>query len=407
MTAQTLRDLLPTASGRTVIVRSDLNVPLSEGRVTDDGRIRASLPVITQLAEAGAKVIVLAHLGRPKGQVNPEFSLAPVADRMRVLSEAPISIANDVTGPHAQQAAQALEPGQVLLVENVRFDARETSDDDAQRTEFAREIVALAGDDGAYVNDAFGAVHRRHASVYDIAALLPSYQGPLVATELEVLDRLIANPQRPYTVVLGGSKVSDKLAVIDNLLDRADTLLIGGGMAYTFLKAQGHDVASSLLEEDQIPVVKDYLARSADGAAKIIVPVDTVVAEAFRSDADHAVVSVDAMTTGPGGSEALGLDIGPETAKLYADHIAASATVFWNGPMGVFEMENFAAGTKTVAEALTKVDGLSVVGGGDSAAAVRALGFADADYGHISTGGGASLEYLEGKTLPGIQALTK
>lgn len=250
-------------------------------------------------------------------------------------------------------------------------------------------------------------MHRRHASVYDIAALLPSYQGPLVATELEVLDRLIANPQRPYTVVLGGSKVSDKLAVIDNLLDRADTLLIGGGMAYTFLKAQGHDVASSLLEEDQIPVVKDYLARSADGAAKIIVPVDTVVAEAFRSDADHAVVSVDAMTTGPGGSEALGLDIGPETAKLYADHIAASATVFWNGPMGVFEMENFAAGTKTVAEALTKVDGLSVVGGGDSAAAVRALGFADADYGHISTGGGASLEYLEGKTLPGIQALTK
>lgn len=407
MTAQTLRDLLPTASGRTVIVRSDLNVPLSEGRVTDDGRIRASLPVITQLAEAGAKVIVLAHLGRPKGQVNPEFSLAPVADRMRALSEAPISIANDVTGPHAQQAAQALEPGQVLLVENVRFDARETSDDDAQRTEFAREIVALAGDDGAYVNDAFGAVHRRHASVYDIAALLPSYQGPLVATELEVLDRLIANPQRPYTVVLGGSKVSDKLAVIDNLLDRADTLLIGGGMAYTFLKAQGHDVASSLLEEDQIPVVKDYLARSADGAAKIIVPVDTVVAEAFRSDADHAVVYVDAMTTGPGGSEALGLDIGPETAKLYADHIAASATVFWNGPMGVFEMENFAAGTKTVAEALTKVDGLSVVGGGDSAAAVRALGFADADYGHISTGGGASLEYLEGKTLPGIQALTK
>ena len=291
MTAQTLRDLLPTASGRTVIVRSDLNVPLSEGRVTDDGRIRASLPVITQLAEAGAKVIVLAHLGRPKGQVNPEFSLAPVADRMRALSEAPISIANDVTGPHAQQAAQAMEPGQVLLVENVRFDARETSDDDAQRTEFAREIVALAGDDGAYVNDAFGAVHRRHASVYDIAALLPSYQGPLVATELEVLDRLIANPQRPYTVVLGGSKVSDKLAVIDNLLDRADTLLIGGGMAYTFLKAQGHDVASSLLEEDQIPVVKDYLARSADGAAKIIVPVDTVVAEAFRSDADHAVVS--------------------------------------------------------------------------------------------------------------------
>ena len=407
MTAQTLRDLLPTASGRTVIVRSDLNVPLADGRVTDDGRIRASLPAITQLAEAGAKVIVLAHLGRPKGQVNPEFSLAPVAERMRALSDVPISIADDVTGPQAQQAAHALEAGQVLLVENVRFDARETADDDAQRAEFAQEIAALAGEHGAYVNDAFGAVHRQHASVYDIATLLPSYQGPLVATELEVLDRLIANPQRPYTVVLGGSKVSDKLAVIANLLDRADTLLIGGGMAYTFLKAQGHDVASSLLEEDQIPVVTDYLARSAEGAAKIIVPVDTVVADAFKADANHAVVSVDAMTTGPGGSEALGLDIGPETAKLYADHIAASATVFWNGPMGVFEMENFAAGTKAVAEALTTVDGLSVVGGGDSAAAVRALGFADADYGHISTGGGASLEYLEGKTLPGIQALTK
>ncbi|GAA4472902.1 phosphoglycerate kinase [Enteractinococcus fodinae] len=407
MTAQTIRDLLPTASGRTVIVRSDLNVPLAEGRVTDDGRIRASLPAITQLAEAGAKVVVLAHLGRPKGEVNPQFSLAPVADRMRALSELSIFIADDVTGPHAQQAAHALEAGQVLLVENVRFDARETAADDDQRAEFAQEIAALAGDSGAYVNDAFGAVHRQHASVYDIAALLPSYQGPLVATELEVLDRLITNPRRPYTVVLGGSKVSDKLAVIDNLLDRADTLLIGGGMAYTFLKAQGHDVASSLLEEDQIPVVKEYLARSANGAAKIVLPVDTVVAEAFQADANHAVVSVDAMTTGPGGSAALGLDIGPETAKLYADHIAASATVFWNGPMGVFEMENFAAGTKTVAEALTTVDGLSVVGGGDSAAAVRTLGFDDTNYGHISTGGGASLEYLEGKTLPGIQALTK
>lgn len=325
---------------------------------------------------------------------------------MRELSDLHITMADDVTGPDAQQAASALKPGAVLLVQNVRFDARETSNDDAQRAEFAKEIAALAGTEGAYVNDAFGAVHRKHASVYDIAALLPSYQGPLVATELNVLSRLIDNPQRPYTVVLGGSKVSDKLAVIDNLLDRADTLLIGGGMAYTFLKAQGHDVASSLLEEDQLPVVKKYLERSAAGAAKIIVPVDTVVAAAFQADADHAVVDVDAMTSGPGGSQALGLDIGPETAQLYADHIAASATVFWNGPMGVFEMENFAAGTRTVAEALTKVAGLSVVGGGDSAAAVRALGFADEDYGHISTGGGASLEYLEGKTLPGIDALT-
>ena len=407
MTAQTIRDLLPTASGRTVIVRSDLNVPLADGRVTDDGRIRASLPAIIDLAEAGAKVIVLAHLGRPKGVVNPEFSLAPVAERMRELTDLHIIMADDVTGPHAQRTAKNLEAGQVLLLQNVRFNDRETSDDDAKRVEFAREIAALAGDNGAYVNDAFGAVHRKHASVYDIAALLPSYQGPLVATELEVLDRLINNPQRPYTVVLGGSKVSDKLAVIDNLLDRADTLLIGGGMAYTFLKAQGHDVASSLLEKDQIPVVEKYLERSAAGAAKIIVPVDTVVAKAFRADAEHAVVNVDAMTSGPGGAKAIGLDIGPETAKIYAEHITASSTVFWNGPMGVFEMENFAAGTRAVAEALTKINGLSVVGGGDSAAAVRALGFQDDDYGHISTGGGASLEYLEGKILPGIEALAK
>lgn len=407
MTAKTLRDLLPAASGRTVIIRSDLNVPLADGQVTDDGRIRASLPAITDLAAAGAKVIVLAHLGRPNGEPTPEFSLAPVAQRMRELSELTVLLADDVTGPHAQQLARDLADGEVLLLQNVRFDARETSKDDAQRTEFAQEIAGLAGDDGAYVNDAFGAVHRQHASVFDIAGLLPAYQGPLVATELTVLDRLIVEPQRPYTVVLGGSKVSDKLAVIDNLLDRADTLLIGGGMAFTFLKAQGHDVASSLLEEDQLPVVKDYLARSAAGAAKIVVPVDIVVAETFSADAAHAVVDADAMTTGPGGASALGLDIGPKSAKIYADHIEASETVFWNGPMGVFEMENFAGGTRVVAEALTKVDGLSVVGGGDSAAAVRALGFNDEDYGHISTGGGASLEYLEGKDLPGINALTK
>ena len=407
MTAQTLRDLPPTASGSTIVVRSDLNCPLDEGTVTDDGRIRASLPVITQLAEAGAKVIVMAHLGRPNGTVTPEFSLAPVAKRMRELTDIPVTLADDITGPDAQQRAQQLEPRQILLLQNVRFDARETSKNDAERTELAQEIAALAGDHAAYVNDAFGAVHRKHASVYDIATILPSYQGTLVATELHVLNQLILEPKRPYTVVLGGSKVSDKLAVIDNLLDRADTLLIGGGMAYTFLKAQGYDVASSLLEEDQIPVVKDYLARSAAGAAKIVVPVDTVVAEAFSADAAHAVVTVDAMTSGPGGSDALGLDIGPETANIYAEHIAASATVFWNGPMGVFEMENFAAGTRTVAEALSKVNGLSVVGGGDSAAAVRALGFDDEQFGHISTGGGASLEYLEGKALPGIDALAK
>lgn len=407
MTAQTLRDLLPSASGRTVIVRSDLNVPLDKVTVTDDGRIRASLPAITELAKAGAKVIVLAHLGRPKGTYNAEFSLAPVAARMRELTDIPVTIADEVTGSSAQQAAQQLSGGQVLLLQNVRFDPRETSDNEAERCALAQELAALAGADGAYVNDAFGAVHRKHASVYDIAALLPSYQGPLVATELNVLNQLIAEPRRPYTVVLGGSKVSDKLAVIDNLLDRADTILIGGGMAYTFLKAQGHDVASSLLEEDQISVVTEYLRRSEAGSAKIVLPVDTVVAETFDAQAAHAVVDVAAMTTGPGGSAGLGLDIGPETADLYAQHINASSTVFWNGPMGVFEMENFAAGTRAVATALTQVDGLSVVGGGDSAAAVRALGFADEQYGHISTGGGASLEYLEGKALPGIDALSQ
>ncbi|WP_022870828.1 phosphoglycerate kinase [Yaniella halotolerans] len=407
MTAQTIRDLLPSAAGRTVIVRSDLNVPLDNGKVTDDGRIRASLPVITDLAQAGAKVIVLAHLGRPNGTVDPQYSLAPVAQRMTELTDSDVMLAKDVTGTSAQTQASQLKDGQILLVENVRFDARETSKDDSERAALAKEFAALAGPDGAYVNDAFGAVHRKHTSVYDIATLLPSYQGALVATELDVLDRLIAEPARPYTVVLGGSKVSDKLAVIDNLLDRADTLLIGGGMAFTFLKALGHDVASSLLEEDQIPIVQDYLRRSGAGAAKIVVPTDVVVAEAFSADAAHAVVDVDAMTTGPGGSDALGLDIGPESAKIYAQHIEASSTVFWNGPMGVFEMENFAGGTRAVAQALTNVKGLSVVGGGDSAAAVRVLGFADEDYGHISTGGGASLEYLEGKDLPGIGALAR
>ncbi|HIY86073.1 MAG TPA: phosphoglycerate kinase [Candidatus Yaniella excrementavium] len=407
MTAQTIRDLLPSAAGRTVIVRSDLNVPLDSGQVTDDGRIRASLPVVTDLAKAGAKVIILAHLGRPSGAVDPQYSLKPVAQRMTELTDLDIMLADDLTGASAQTQARQLQDGQILLVENVRFDARETSKDDTERLALAKEFAALAGPDGAYVNDAFGAVHRKHASVYDIASLLPSYQGALVATELKVLDRLIVEPARPYTVVLGGSKVSDKLAVIDNLLDRADTLLIGGGMAFSFLKAQGHDIASSLLEEDQIPVVQDYLRRSEAGAAKIVVPTDVVVAETFSANAAHAVVDVNAMTTGPGGAEALGLDIGPATAKLYAQHIEASSTVFWNGPMGVFEMENFAGGTHTVADSLTKVQGLSVVGGGDSAAAVRALGFAEKDYGHISTGGGASLEYLEGKALPGIDALAR
>lgn len=406
MTAQTLTDLLNTGvAGRTILVRSDLNVPLDGNTVTDDGRIRASLPVISQLAQAGAKIIVMAHLGRPKGEPDPAFSLAPVAARMGELTDATIHRAVDVTGKSAQEKAQQLKNGEILLVENVRFDRRETSKNDAEREDLAAEMAALTGDNGAYVNDAFGAVHRKHASVYDIAGKLPSYQGKLVATELNILNQLTADPQRPYVVALGGSKVSDKLAVIDNLLDRADTLVIGGGMVFTFLKAQGYEVGSSLLEEDQIPVVQDYLQRSEKGAARIILPTDIVMAEKFAADADYEILPVDQLESGQAADRALGLDIGPETAKNYAEHIESAKTVFWNGPMGVFEMEAFANGTKTLAQALTQTDGMSVVGGGDSAAAVRQLGFKDDEFGHISTGGGASLEYLEGKQLPGIQAL--
>lgn len=405
MPAQTLHDLIESGvSGRAVLIRSDLNVPLDGERVTDDGRIRASLPAITALAEAGARVIVMAHLGRPKGAPEPKYSLAPVAARMRELSSREVALAEDVTGPSAQQLAAGLSDGEILLLENVRFDARETSKDDAERAELAAEMAALAPG-GAYVGDAFGAVHRKHASVFDVAALLPAVQGPLVATELTVLNRLTETPDRPYVVALGGSKVSDKLAVIDNLMDRADTLLIGGGMVFTFLKAQGYNVGSSLLEEDQIPVVTAYLERAKQGGCQIVLPTDIVMAASFAADAEHSVLSVDALETGAHGVDALGLDIGPESARAFAEIIASASTVFWNGPMGVFEMEAFASGTRTVAEALTQVSGLSVVGGGDSAAAVRALGFADDQFGHISTGGGASLEYLEGKQLPGVQAL--
>ncbi|WBL18326.1 phosphoglycerate kinase [Citricoccus sp. NR2] len=405
MPAQTLDDLIASGvSGRAVLIRSDLNVPLDAERVTDDGRIRASLPAITALAEAGARVIVMAHLGRPKGAPEPQYSLAPVAARMRELSSREVALAEDVTGPSAQQLAAGLSDGEILLLENVRFDARETSKDDAARAELAAEMAALAPG-GAYVGDAFGAVHRKHASVFDVAALLPAVQGPLVATELTVLNRLTETPERPYVVALGGSKVSDKLAVIDNLMDRADTLLIGGGMVFTFLKAQGYNVGSSLLEEDQIPVVTAYLERAKQGGCQIVLPTDIVMAASFAADADHSVLPVDRLESGTHGVDALGLDIGPESARAFAEIIASASTVFWNGPMGVFEMEAFASGTRTVAEALTQVSGLSVVGGGDSAAAVRALGFADDQFGHISTGGGASLEYLEGKQLPGVQAL--
>ncbi|MGO1181959.1 MAG: phosphoglycerate kinase [Micrococcaceae bacterium] len=405
MPAQTLHDLIASGvSGRPVLIRSDLNVPLDGDRVTDDGRIRASLPAITDLAEAGARVIVMAHLGRPKGTPEAKYSLAPVAARMQELSGRAVTLAADVTGPSARQLASELGEGEILLLENVRFDARETSKVDAERAELAAEMAALAPE-GAYVGDAFGAVHRKHASVFDVASLVPAVQGPLVANELTVLNRLTETPERPYVVALGGSKVSDKLAVIDNLMERADTLLIGGGMVFTFLKAQGYNVGASLLEEDQLPVVTAYLERAQQGGCQIVLPTDIVMAASFAADAEHQVLPVDGLESGDHGADALGLDIGPDSARAFAEVIQGARTVFWNGPMGVFEMEAFASGTRTVAQALTAVQGLSVVGGGDSAAAVRALGFADEQFGHISTGGGASLEYLEGKQLPGVQAL--
>jgi phosphoglycerate kinase len=408
MTAKTLDDLLQEGvAGRHVLVRSDLNVPLEDGAVTDDGRIRASLPVITALADAGARVVVMAHLGRPKGEADPKYSLKPAADRMAELSGREVRLAADVTGDSARTEAADLADGGILLLENVRFDPRETSKDDAGRAALAAEMAALTGEHGAYVDDAFGAVHRKHASVYDIAALLPAYQGRLVARELEVLSRLTGEPERPYVVVLGGSKVSDKLAVIDNLMERADTLLVGGGMLFTFLKAQGHEVGASLLEEDQIPVVTEYLRRAEAGGCRIVLPTDIVMASAFAADAEHEVLPVDALASGAHGASALGLDIGPATRKAFAGEIRGARTVFWNGPMGVFEFEAFSGGTRAVAQALTEAPGLTVVGGGDSAAAVRTLGFADEQFGHISTGGGASLEYLEGKALPGVEALER
>ncbi|GAA1819254.1 phosphoglycerate kinase [Nesterenkonia flava] len=405
MTA-TLENLLAEGvAGRKILVRSDLNVPLKDGQVTDDGRIRASLPVLEKLAAAGARVIVTAHLGRPQGQPDPQYSLAPVAARMAELTSVPVAQAEDLTGDSAKASAAALQDGQILLLENVRFDARETSKDSAERAELAGELAALTTENGAFVNDAFGAVHRRHASVADIAEKLPAYQGDLVAAELQVLQRLTESPERPYTVVLGGSKVSDKLAVIENLLPKADSLLIGGGMVFTFLKAQGYGIGKSLVEEDKLETVNGFLAEAEKHGCRIVLPTDIVMASAFAADAEHEVLPVDSLESGKHGAQALGLDIGPDSAQNFASVIAGSKTVFWNGPMGVFEMEAFAAGTASVAKALTDAEAFTVVGGGDSAAAVRSLGFDESAFGHISTGGGASLEYLEGKTLPGIQAL--
>ena len=389
-------------AGKRVLVRSDLNVPLDGSTITDDGRIRASVPTIAQLADAGARVVVTAHLGRPDGSPDPKYSLAPVAARLSELLDKPVAFATDTVGASATETVAALQDGEVAVLENVRFNDGETSKDDAVRGAFADQLAQLAD---VFVSDGFGVVHRKQASVYDVALRLPSAMGGLVAAEVDVLRRLTEHPDRPYVVVLGGSKVSDKLGVIDNLIDKADKLLIGGGMVFTFLKAQGHEVGKSLLEADQLDTCTRYLTEAADRGVEIVLPTDVVVDTAFPSgdrDPEPAVVPASEIP-----ADALGLDIGPESAAAFAAALADARTVFWNGPMGVFEVPAFADGTRAVAQALTEVSGLSVVGGGDSAAAVRQLGFDEAAFGHISTGGGASLEFLEGKELPGIAVLER
>ncbi|MEL5989865.1 phosphoglycerate kinase [Microbacterium phosphatis] len=401
MSLRTL-DSLGSVAGKRVIVRCDLNVPLKDGSITDDGRVRASLPTLNALINAGARVVVVSHLGRPEGAPDAKYSLEPVAQRLSELLGKPVSFARDTVGESAQEAVAALEDGDIAVLENLRFNAGETAKDDAERGAFAQQLAAL-GD--VLVSDGFGVVHRKQASVYDLAQLLPSAAGLLIATELDVLDRLTEKPERPYTVVLGGSKVSDKLGVIDHLLPRVDRILIGGGMLFTFLAALGHKVGASLLEADQIETAKAYIDTAAEKGVELVLPTDIVVASKFGADAEHVVTAADGIEDTPFGASGLGLDIGPDTAAAFAEAIRGSKTVFWNGPMGVFELAPFAAGTKAVAAALTEVDGLSVVGGGDSAAAVRQLGFADDAFGHISTGGGASLEFLEGKKLPGLEVL--
>jgi phosphoglycerate kinase len=384
-------------AGKRVLVRSDLNVPLDGTRITDDGRVRASVPTIADLSQRGAKVVVTAHLGRPKGAPEARYSLEPVAARLGELLQAPVQFATDTVGESARAAVAGLREGDVVVVENVRFNPGETSKDEAERGAFADALAAL-GD--AFVSDGFGVVHRKQASVYDVARRLPHAAGGLVLAELDVLRRLTEHPERPYVVVLGGSKVSDKLGVIANLLTKADRLLIGGGMVFTFLKANGHEVGRSLLEADQLETVRAYLDTARESGVEIVLPTDVVVAPEVTAGAPASVVDVDAIP-----ADQLGLDIGPRSGAAFAAALRDAKTVFWNGPMGVFELPQFAAGTQAVAEALTEVKGLSVIGGGDSAAAVRQLGFADDAFGHISTGGGASLEYLEGKSLPGIDVL--
>ncbi|NUS41573.1 MAG: phosphoglycerate kinase [Terrabacter sp.] len=393
-------DTLGELRGKRVLVRSDFNVPLDGTTITDDGRIKAALPTLKRLTDAGARVVVTAHLGRPKGEPNPDYSLAPVAARLGELLGQDVALAGDVTGPSARETVADLSDGQVALLENVRFDARETSKVDAEREELAGELAALAD---AFVSDGFGVVHRKQASVYDVAKLLPAAAGDLVLKEVEALSRATTDPQRPYAVVLGGSKVSDKLGVIENLLTKADRLLIGGGMVFTFLAAQGHSVGSSLLEADQVETVKGYLAQAAGSGVEIVLPTDIVAADSFAADAPHRTVPADQIPDGT-----MGLDIGPDSGALFAARLADAKTVVWNGPMGVFEFDAFAAGTRAVAQGIvdaTAAGAFSIVGGGDSAAAVRVLGFDEDGFSHISTGGGASLELLEGKELPGLAVL--
>ena len=381
-------------AGKRVLLRCDLNVPIKDGVIADDGRIRASLPTIQYLIGKGAAVIITAHLGRPKGERKPELSLAPVAHRLGDLLNTKVTFSSEIVG---SQAAQSVQAGEIVLLENIRYEAAETSKEEFERTELAKELASYAD---IFISDGFGAVHRKHASVFDVAKLLPHAPGYLVAAEIEVLKKLTENPERPYGVVLGGSKVSDKIGVIENLLDKVNVMAIGGGMLFTFLAAQGHEIGKSLVEVDLIPTVKELMARAEKLGVKLLLPTDIVVAPEFSADASPTTVAASEIP-----SDQMGLDIGPESAAAFAAAISECKTVFWNGPMGVFEFANFAAGTKVVAQALTTVSGISVVGGGDSAAAVRKLGFSDNQFGYISTGGGASLEYLEGKDLPGISVL--
>lgn len=401
MAIKTVQDLINEGvQGRHVLVRADLNVPLSDGNIADPGRIDASVPTLKALLEAGARVVVSAHLGRPKGEFKEEFSLAPVAEALAERLDQWVPLATDVTGEDAHERANGLDDGDILLLENVRFDARETSKDETERTEFAAELAALTGDNGAFVSDGFGVVHRKQASVYDVAKKLPHYAGGLVEAELNVLRKVSEAPEKPYAVVLGGSKVSDKLGVIEALAPRVDNLIIGGGMCFTFLAAKGYEVGGSLLQEDMIDTCKDLLERFGD---VIALPTDVVVAERFDKDADHRTVDLNSIPEGW-----MGLDIGPESVKAFAEVLSKSKTVFWNGPMGVFEFPAFAEGTRGVAQAIidaTAAGAFSVVGGGDSAAAVRTLGLNEEGFSHISTGGGASLEFLEGKELPGVSVL--